>query len=166
MLSFKNERYGTIFPKAFIGWGFWNDTEFDFKTTNTNNPFYFKVSNMACVTFALEKKLKKIYIFNEFNLPLIGIYAGTEYSSLLPYFAIEGDEKETNPLSMFDILFISQNTQLQNRFNIDFKIKSKTIRVQYALGYKKLHLNNNAVHSASHIFKIGYLFNKTPYVHK
>jgi len=162
LLPFKNERL----PKIYAGAGGWAATEIDIKPNNVNNGMYYNINNKICFSFALEKKFKYVYIFNECNLPLFGFYFGTEYSSILPYSVVDEDAADSDVSSDFKILDISQNTQIQNRLNVDFKIKSRTLRLQYVAGYKMLRLNNNTVHNASHVLKIGYLFNKTPYVHK
>ncbi|MDR3366611.1 MAG: hypothetical protein LBO71_06560, partial [Prevotellaceae bacterium] len=64
-----------------------------------------------------------MHIFNEFSVPVAGVYLGSEYSSSLPYFVRE--EEDANFFDAFDILFINKNLHLKNTLNADFKLKFK-----------------------------------------
>ncbi len=161
------------FPTLSVGWAYCFDTGIDLKIENTNNSTYYHLNNWAGLSLGIEKKVMintmQVDLFNEFSIPVVGVYSGSEYSSSLPYFV---HEKNANILQAFDIGSFETNFQLQNDFNIDFKIKPKrkrkarTLRFQYSIDYMNLRLNNNTKHCVFHTFKIGYLLNYSNYVHK
>jgi hypothetical protein len=158
--------YPKAYPNMFIGWGYWFDSDIFVKPDNTNNPLYYNLNNLFCLSFCLEKKFSKVKISYELNVPFAGIYSGSEYSSSLPYFITE---KDASFFQAFDFGSFKKNTQMENKLNIDLKINTKkgirTIRFQYMLSGEKLFLNNNLKHNTFHVFKIGYLFNKIDYEH-
>ena len=155
------------FPYFFAGWGYWLDAAIDYKPTNTNNPTCYNFNNMACVSVLCEKKFQNLRLSYQLKIPVLGIYSGSEYGSGLPYFL---SEEGGNFFSAFDIGSVGMNPQMLNRFNADFKLKAKggvrTLRVEYEISSTKLKLNNNVKHNTFHIFKVGYLFNKSGYEHK
>lgn len=158
--------YPKSFPNLYVGWGYWFDTEFYIKPDNTNNPLYYNLNNLFCLSLYCEKKYQKIKISDELNFPLVGLYSGSEYSNSLPYFFTE---KDASFFQAFDIGCFWKNLQASNKLNIDYKMKTKkglrTIRFQYEICSSLLHLNNNVKHNTFHVFKIGYLFNKVDYEH-
>jgi hypothetical protein len=158
--------YPKAYPNMFIGWGYWFDSDIYVKPDNTNNPLYYNLNNLFCLSFCLEKKFPKVKISYELNVPFAGIYSGSEYSSSLPYFITE---KDASFFQAFDLGSFKKNTQMENKLNVDLKINTKkgfrTIRIQYTLSGEKLLLNNNIKHNTFHVFKIGYLFNKIDYEH-
>jgi hypothetical protein len=151
----------------FIGWGYWCDYQVATKPDNTNNVLYYHFNNMGCLNVALSGKVGPVYLLNEFAIPLVGIYFGSQYSGQLPYFVTEED---ANFFDDVDILFINKNLHFKNTLSADFKLKfsqrSTTIRLQYTLSGRTLRLNNNDLSNSCHLFKIGYLFNETSYAHK
>lgn len=152
------------FPRFFAGWGYWFDAEIDYKPTNTNNPTYYNLNNMACVSALCEKTFPNLKVSYLLNIPVLGIYSGSEYGSGLPYFL---SEEGGNFFDAFCVGFVSQ---MLNRFSADFKLKAKSgvrsLRVEYEISTTKLKLNNNVKHNNFHIFKVGYLFNKSGYEHR
>jgi len=158
--------YPKTFPKLFVGWGYWFDSDIYFKTYNTNNPLYYNFNNMFCLSFYGETKYKSVKISDELNVPFIGIYSGSEYSSSLPYFI---NEEDASFFQAFDIGSFGKNLQASNKLNIDYNLKTKkglrTFRFQYEIFSTVLNLNNNLKHNTFHVFKIGYLFNKNDYEH-
>ena len=122
---------------------------------------------MACVSVLCEKKFQNLRLSYQLTFPVLGIYSGSEYGSGLPYFL---SEEGGNFFSAFDIGSVSMNPQMLNRFSADFKLKAKsgvrTLRVEYEISGTKLKLNNNVKHNTFHIFKVGYLFNKSGYEHR
>jgi hypothetical protein len=151
----------------FVGWGYWLDSDMAVKYDNVNNLVYYHLNNMACLTFAITGRIGSVHILEEMSFPIVGIYFGSQYGSPLPYFA---HEEDASVFDAFDILFIRQSPRFQNKLSADFKPSFKwipsTIRVQYALGMRTMHLNNNEMHNFYHQLKIGYLFNEIPYTHK
>ncbi|MFV0554886.1 MAG: hypothetical protein ACK5LR_09300 [Mangrovibacterium sp.] len=161
------------FPALSVGWAYWFDWGIDVKASNANNPYYFNLNNMTGLSVGLEKKLiiggRQFNLYNEFTLPLVGIYMGSEYSSSFPYIL---SEKDANPLDGFRIGSFKTNFQLHNDFNVDIKLKAKkrkperTMRLRYSIDYMNLNLNNNHKQVVLHTFSIGYPFNRSNYVHK
>ncbi|MDR1416259.1 MAG: hypothetical protein LBJ57_02415 [Prevotellaceae bacterium] len=155
------------FSKLFAGWSYRLELETAVKPDNQNNPVYFHLDNMAGFAFSFKSRVKSVWIFDELMIPIAGLYLGSPYSSSLPYFATE---REAGFFDAFDILFINKAPQLQNTLNVDFKLNfkrySNTVRVQYVLNMRTLHLNNNETNSIFHLFRVGYLFNTIPYAHK
>ena len=164
---FNLKDYPNSFPRILAGWGYWLDAAIDYKPTNTNNPTYYLLSNMASVSILCEKQLPKLRLSYMMNFPVLGIYSGSEYGSGVPFFI---SEEDGNFFDAFDIGSVGMNPQMRNRFNADFKLKTKsgvrTLRVEYEISSTKLKLNNNVRHYSFHIFKVGYLFNKSGYEHK
>ena len=175
-----NKRYSILHnhlpkkaPLISLGWSYWLDAGLDIKPFNVNNPFYYNLNNMAGLSLGLKKRvnIKKVQldISNEFTLPLFGIYAATRYSSSLPYSTIVDD---TSFWDAFQIGSFQTNFQFRNNLNLDFTIPGKkknvkhTFRFQYGINYANLRVNNNQKIQATHIFKLGYLFNSSRYVHK
>lgn len=165
LLSF--DRYPSNYPNLYLGWGYWFETDAYLKPENTNNPLYYNFNNMLCLSIGVEKHYKSIYILNEFNLSLVGLYSGSEYSSSLPYFF---SEENASFFEAFQIGSFERNSQMKNRLNIDYRISTKrkvyTIRFQYVISACMLNINNNIKHNTFHEFKVGYLFNNSYYVHK
>lgn len=159
--------YPKSFPRLFIGWGYWLDSEIYLKPSNTNNPLYYNLNNMACFTFCCEQKYQKVKISCEFNFTFFGIYSGSEYSSGLPYFIYE---KDAGFFQAFDIGSFGMNPQSSHKLNVDFKLNAKrgmrSVRFQYEINGTLFSLNNNVKHNTFHVFKIGYLFNTVDYEHK
>jgi hypothetical protein len=124
---------------------------------------------MGCLTFAATGRIKSVRILNELSAPIAGVYIGSQYSSILPYFV---GEEDADLVDDVNILFINKNLQLRNTLSADFKLKFgrryTTMRVQYELGARALRLNNNELINIYHLIKIGYLFNSNTisYVHK
>lgn len=164
---FNLKDYPNSFPRILAGWGYWLDAAIDYKPTNTNNPTYYLLSNMASVSILCEKQFPKLRLSYLMNIPVLGIYSGSEYGSGVPFFI---SEEDGNFFDAFDVGSFGMNTQMRNRFNADFKMKTKsgvrTLRVEYEISSTKLKLNNNVKHNTFHIFKVGYLFNKSGYEHK
>jgi len=158
--------YPKSFPSLFVGWCYWFDSEFYVKPDNTNNPLYYNLNNLFCLSLYCEKKYQKVKISYGLNVPFIGIYSGSEYSSSLPYFVTE---KNATFFQAFDIGSFKRNIQMNHSFNVDFKINTKktirTFRFQYEIDVALLSLNNNIKHNTFHLFKIGYLFNISNYEH-
>lgn len=156
--------YPKRFPKLFVGWGYWTDNDIYIKTTNTNNPLYYNLNNMFCFSFYGEKEYKGVKISDELIVPFIGIYSGSEYSSNLPYFI---SEEDASFLQAFELGGMGKNSQMSNKLNIDYRMKTKkglrTIRFQYEISASTLNLNNNIKLNTFHVFKIGYLFNTVNY---
>ena len=159
--------YPKSFPRLFIGWGYWLDSEIYLKPSNTNNPLYYNFNNLFCLSLYCEKKYQKVVISDEFNYPLTGLLSGSEYSSSLPYFF---NEKDASFFQAFDVGCFWKNLQVSNKLNVDYKMKTekglRTIRFQYEIHATLLKLNNNLKHNVFHVFKIGYLFNTVDYEHK
>jgi len=158
--------YPKSFPSLFVGWGYWFDSEFYVKPDNTNNPLYYNLNNLFCLSLYCEKKYPKVKISDEYNIPIIGLLSGSEYSSSLPYFFTE---KDASFFQAFQIGSFGKNLQASNKLNIDYKMKTKKglriIRFQYEICSSLLNLNNNLKHNTFHVFKVGYLFNKVDYEH-
>jgi len=158
--------YPKSFPELFLGFGYWLDTDFYLKSENTNNPIYYNLNNMLSFSFYCEKNFQKTKISYEFEMPIVGIYSDSEYSSGLPYFL---NEEKASFFRAFEIGSIRKNLQIDNKINVDFKIKVKkninTFRVQYSFCGNKFVMNGNLKHNILHNLKIGYLFNKVGYEH-
>jgi hypothetical protein len=159
--------YPNSFPELFLGFGYWLETDFYLKPDNTNNPIYYNLNNMLCFSFYSEKNYQKIKISYEFEMPIVGIYSDSEYSSSLPYFF---NEEKASFFRAFEIGSFKKNLQIDNKINLDFKIKIKqslnTFRVQYSFCGNKFVMNGNIKHNIFHNLKIGYLFNKVGYEHR
>ena len=163
-LRWKN--YPDNFPDLFVGFGYWLDAEFYAKTSNSNNPCYYNLNNMLTFSFCCEKKFERVKLSYEFNIPVAGIYSASEYSSGLPYFL---SEKDASFFQAFHLGSFGKNFQMENKFNVDLKLKTKkgfrTYRLQYAIANDQFLLNGNCKRNVFHLFKLGYLFNTVNYEH-
>lgn len=164
-ISIKN--YPKIFPKIFIGWGYWLDADFFIKPDNTNNVAYYNFNNMLCFTLSTQKDFGIANLSSEFYIPILSIYSASEYSSSLPYFINHNGE---SLFQAFDIGYFNTEIQSTLKLNLDFEInrkkKIRTLRLQYSLASMVFNLNNNVKHNTFHTLSIGYLFNKNNYAHK
>lgn len=159
--------YPKNFPNLNFGCGYWLDSDIYLKPDNTNNKFYYNLNNMMCVALFCRKRFQNIEISYELNLPVLGLYSGSEYSSSLPYFT---KEDNSSFFSAFKVGSLGVNEQMANKISLDYEIKTKkrvrTFRFQYAVNSSLLTLNNNTKHNTFHVFKIGYLFNIVDYEHR
>jgi hypothetical protein len=139
-------------PSVYLGWGYWLNFDIERMTViDINNPLYYNFNNMACLALGIDWKINpKIRIFDELNLPIVGIYSGSEYGSSLPFFATEANGSF---IDAFDILTFP-NFQLQNKLSVDMQVniskQIRTLRFQYAINVKQLYLNDINVHSVFH----------------
>ncbi len=117
---------------------------------------------MATLAVQAHYKLgKRWQLMSEHNLPLWGMYVGSEYGFGVPYFMIEKDAKFLDALHFMGL---GKNLQYNHKLSVDYAFnyrkKPKTLRFQWEWSIQKLHLNNNLVHANSHTFKLGYLLNR------
>jgi hypothetical protein len=158
-----------ILPKVSIGPAYWFDFGYTLKANNQNNPLYYKFNNMLGAMLTLQKRVGRVMLYNEFTMPLLGYYSGSEYGFSFPLFLVEDDAKF---MDAFHLGAFGINKQFVNRLNVDFKYtlfrQSRSARVQYEISYQNFNLNNNNLHSAFHSIRLGFLFNQTikPYFHE
>lgn len=98
-------------------------------------------------------------------MPLLGVYSSSEYSSGLPYIALE---KEASIIEMFSIGSLNKNYQFISTLSFDyfFNYKSfkKTLRFEWEAQAQTFKNNNLLYSGIGNTFRIGYLFNTTDYV--
>ncbi len=160
---------GKLIPRLSLGLAYWLNMDITTKADNQNNPVYYNLSNMLCFSVGLKKTFGWLQIHNEFLLPLVGLYNGSEFSSSLPHFLNEDGARLRDALHVGSF---AMNSQVANRLNLDVRYRFMhlrgTIRFQYEIATQRLNLNNNTKHYAFHTVRLGFLIQRTltQYVHQ
>jgi hypothetical protein len=153
--------------KFLMGYAYWYDDDFYMKPDNINNILYTSIANKLATSIVFTWKYKKIYIRNNFALPLFGLYYGSKYSQGLPGII----EKESTVWDACKFGSLGMNTQFSNNLICDVKVKNKktkfqTFRFEYSIEYVMLELHNNIKNTVFHEFKISTLINQVNYNHE
>ena len=164
----KGDLLPASFPQIAIGGYYEFAYGADIISDKRNNQSYFAVNKMLGFSFSLQKKLKKMVIYNDFSTPLLGLHWGSSYGSSFPYFLSEEDASFTDALHWGSV---ETCFQLRNSLSADFALKPKrnkaarTLRIKYTFDYKELNLNSTSHQSMFHGLTLGYVFSETPYLH-